>query len=80
VTVESVSIKADLISFSIDGKVDLSKRLAKSPLNLKGKVKLSGQLASQYQPMLAGLLRKQDKEGFYVFSIRGTVGNPRFSL
>jgi len=80
VTVESVSVNADLLDFSLDGKVDLSRQLTNSPLNLKGKIKLSGPLASQYQPMLAGLLRKQDKEGFYVFSIRGTLGNPRFSL
>jgi type II secretion system protein N len=80
VTVDSVSLNADLLAFSLDGKVDLSRRIANSPLNLKGKIKLSGSLASQYQPMLAGLLRKQDKEGFYVFSIRGTLGNPRFSL
>jgi len=80
VTVDSVSVNADLLAFSLDGKIDLSKRIANSPLNLKGKIKLSGSLASQYQPMLAGLLRKQDKEGFYVFSIRGTLGNPRFSL
>lgn len=78
--VESLSLNADLVNFSLEGKVDLSRMLASSPLNLKGKVKLSGSLASQYQPMLAGLLRKQDKEGFYVFSIRGTLTSPRFSL
>jgi type II secretion system protein N len=80
VTVESVSLNADLLAFSLDGKVDLSRQLPNSPLHLKGKIKLSGPLASQYQPMLAGLLRKQDKEGFYVFAIRGTLGKPRFSL
>ena len=78
--VESLSVNADLINFSLEGKVDLSRMLASSPLNLKGKVKLAGSLASQYQSMLAGLLRKQDKEGFYVFSIRGTLNSPRFSL
>ena len=80
VTVDSISVNTDLLAFSLDGKIDLSRSIANSPLNLKGKIKLSGSLASQYQPMLAGLLRKQDKEGFYVFSIRGTLGNPRFSL
>jgi type II secretion system protein N len=79
-TVESFSLNADLLSFSLEGKADLARRLTSSPLNLKGKIKLSGSLASQYQPMLGGLLRKQDKDGFYIFSIRGTLGSPRFSL
>jgi type II secretion system protein N len=79
-TVESLSLNADLLAFSLEGKADLSRRLSSSPLNLKGKIKLTGSLASQYQPMLAGLLRKQDKDGFYIFSIRGTLGSPRFSL
>jgi type II secretion system protein N len=80
VTLESVSLNADVLAVSLEGKVDLSRRLASSPLNLKGRIKLSGSLASQYQSMLSGLLRKQDKEGFSVFSIRGTLNNPRFSL
>lgn len=79
-TVESLSFSADLLTFSLEGKADLARRLTSSPLNLKGKIKLSGSLASQYQPMLAGILRKQDKDGFYIFSIRGTLGSPRFSL
>lgn len=79
-TVESFSLDADLLTFSLEGKADLARRLTSSPLNLKGKIKLSGSLASQYQPMLSGILRKQDKDGFYIFSIRGTLGSPRFSL
>jgi type II secretion system protein N len=79
-TLESLTVNADSLSFSLEGKTDLSGRLSSSPVNLKGKIKLSGPLASQYQNMLAGILRKQDKEGFYTFSIRGTLGNPRFSL
>ena len=79
-TLESLSLNADLLSFSLEGKADLSRLLSSSPLNLKGKIKLSGSLGSQYQPMLEGLLRKQDKDGFYIFSIRGTLGSPRFSL
>lgn len=78
--VETCTLNADLLTFSLEGRMDLARRLTSSPLNLKGKVKLSGTLASQYQPMLAGLLRKQDKDGFYVFSIRGTLGSPRLSL
>lgn len=75
-TVESLSLSADLLTVSLEGKADF----ARSVLDLKGKVKLSGSLASQYQPMLAGILRKQDKDGFYIFSIRGPMGSPRFSL
>jgi type II secretion system protein N len=79
-TVEALTLNADLLAFSLEGRMDVAKRLTSSPLNLKAKVKLSGPLASQYQPMLAGFLRKQDAEGFYVFSIRGTLGSPRLSL
>lgn len=79
-TVEAFTLNADLLTFSLEGRMDVAKRLTTSPLNLKGKVRLSGPLASQYQPMLAGFLRKQDAEGFYVFSIRGTLGSPRLAL
>jgi type II secretion system protein N len=79
-TVEALTLHADQLTFSLEGRMDMAKRLTSSPLHLKGKVKLSGPLASQYQPMLAGFLRKQDAEGFYVFSIRGTLGSPRLSL
>ena len=78
-TLESLSMKAEMLDFSLEGKMDIARNLNSSPLHLKGKVKLAGSLASQYQPMLAGLLRRQDKEGYYTFSIRGTLGNPRFS-
>ena len=79
-TVDTLTLKADLLTFGLEGKMDIARRLIASPLNLKGKIKLSGTLASQYQAMLAGFLRKQDKDGFYVFSIRGTLGSPRLSL
>jgi type II secretion system protein N len=79
-TVDVFTLKADLLTFGLEGKMDMARRLDASPLNLKGKIKLSGALASQYQPMLAGFLRKQDKDGFYIFSIRGTLGSPRLSL
>ncbi len=79
-TVDALTLKADLLTFALEGKMDVARRLTASPLNLKGKIKLSGTLASQYQAMLAGFLRKQDKDGFYVFSIRGTLGSPRLSL
>ncbi len=80
VTVDSLALKADLLSVGMEGRMDIARRLTGSPLNLKARIKLSGSLASQYQPMLAGFLRKQDKDGFYVFSIRGTLGSPRFTL
>lgn len=79
-TVDTLTLKADLLTFGLEGKMDIAGSLIASPLNLKGKIKLSGALASQYQAMLAGFLRKQDKDGFYIFSIRGTLGSPRLSL
>ena len=79
-TVDVLTLKADLLDFALEGKMDVARSLTASPLKLKGKVKLSGTLASQYQPMLSGFLRKQDKDGFYIFSIRGTLGSPRLSL
>ena len=79
-TVDTLTLKADLLTFGLEGKMDIARSLIASHLNLKGKIKLSGTLASQYQPMLAGFLRKQDKDGFYIFSIRGTLGYPRLSL
>jgi len=79
-TVDTLTLNADLLTFVLEGKMDIARRPISSPLNLKGKIKLSGNLASQYQTMLAGVLRKQDKDGFYIFSIRGTLGSPRLSL
>lgn len=79
-TVDTLTLQADLFSLSLEGRMDLTRTLTTNPLNLKGKIKLSGPLASQYQPMLAQFLRKQDKDGFYIFSIRGTLASPRLSL
>jgi len=78
--VDTLTLKADLLTFGLEGKMDIARSLIASKLKLKGKIKLSGTLASQYQPMLSGFLRKQDKDGFYIFSIRGTLGSPRLSL
>jgi type II secretion system protein N len=79
-TVDTFTVNSDLLAFALEGKMEISRRLTRSPLNLTGKIKLSGTLASQYQPMLAQFLRKQDKDGFYIFSIKGPVSSPRFSL
>ncbi len=75
-SVDHFLLQADVLTFGLEGKVDLARRLARSRLDLKGKIKLSGDLASQYQPMLAGFLRKQDKDGFYTFSIKGLLNKP----
>ena len=79
-TLEDMSLESDEMSVSMEGNVDLSPRLTSSRLNLKGKIKLAGNLESQYQPMLAGFLRNKDSEGYYTFSLRGTVGSPRLSF
>ena len=79
-TVDTFTLTADVLTFGMEGRMDIGRSLIASPLNLKGKIKLSGTLASQYQAMLSGFIRKQDKDGFSIFSIRGTVGNPRLSL
>ena len=79
-TLETLSLESDQISVSMEGNLDLSPRLSSSRLNLKGKIKLAGDLEAQYQPMLSGFLRNKDPEGYYTFSLRGTVGNPRFSF
>jgi len=79
-TLESLNLKSDQLSVTLDGNMNVSTRLASSRLNLKGKLKLSGQLESQYQPMIGSFLKNQDPQGFYTFSLRGTLGNPRFSF
>jgi type II secretion system protein N len=79
-TVDTLTLKADTLAFGLEGRMDIARSLIASQLKLKGRIKLSGTLASQYQPMLSGFLRKQDKDGFYIFSIRGTLGSPRLSL
>jgi type II secretion system protein N len=79
-TVDTLTLKADVLTFDMEGRMDIARSLIASPLNLKGKIKLSGTLASQYQAMLSGFIRKQDKDGFSIFSIRGTLGSPRLSL
>ncbi len=80
VTIETLTLTTNLLTSAFDGKIDLNSRFTNSRLNLKGKVKLTGELASQYQPMLAGILRNKDKEDFHTFSLKGTINNPRFSF
>ncbi len=79
-TLETLTLTTDLLSSSLDGKVDLKSRFTNSRVNFKGKVKLTGELATQYQPMLAGILRNKDEEDFHTFSLKGTIRNPRFSF
>jgi len=76
---DTLTLTSDELSVSLNGNIDLAPRLNGSRLNLTGKLKLSGQLATQYEPMLSGFLRKRDAEGFFNFSLRGTLGAPRFS-
>lgn len=76
---ESVSVSSSELAVSLDGNIDLATRVDSSRLNLRGKIKLSGKLATQYEPMLSGFLRKQDGDGFFSFTLRGTLGKPRFS-
>ena len=78
--VETLSLESSQVSASLGGKIDLLPRLAGSRLNLNGKLKLDGALASQYETMLAGFLRNKDAQGYYTFSLRGTLASPRFSL
>ena len=79
-TLETLSLQSEQLTASLDGTVDLSPRFTSSRLQLKGKVKLAGQLESQYQPMLEGFLRNKDPDGSYAFSLVGTLGKPRFSF
>jgi len=77
---ESFSLEGSQFSASLEGKIDLFPRLAASRLNLNGKLKLAGELASQYDAILNGFLRNKSPEGFHTFSLRGTLASPRFSL
>ncbi len=77
--VESLTLTSDQLTVSLDGNIDLSPRFTSSRLALKGKLKLSGPLQTQYQPMLANFLRNKDTDGSFIFSLRGTLGTPRFS-
>jgi len=79
-TVETLALTSDLLSSSLDGKIDLRSRFNSSRLNIKGKIKLTGELASQYEPMLASILRNKDEENFYAYTIKGSIKNPRFSF
>jgi type II secretion system protein N len=79
VTVDDFLLEADLLTLGLEGKMDIARSLTSSPVDLKGRIKLSGALASQYQPILGRVLRKQDKQGFYIFSIRGPLRSPRFT-
>jgi type II secretion system protein N len=78
--VTSLTLTADQLSVSLDGSIDLSPRFSSSRLTLKGRIKLAGQLETQYQSMLSNFLRNKDSEGYFLFSLRGTLGSPRFSI
>ncbi len=79
--VDSLALEASDLSVGLTGEVDLSPRLlAGSLLKLKGRVKLGGNLAAQYQPILAGILRNRDDEGYYTFSVRGSPLRPQFNF
>ncbi len=75
-TVDDFLLEADLLTFGLEGKILLARQLLRSSLDLKGRVRLSGDLAAQYQPMLAGFLRNQDRDGFYIFSVKGRLDRP----
>ena len=78
--VETFSLTSDQLVVSMNGTINLARRrLDSSRLNLKGKLKLLGQLGTEYQPMLDSFLRNKDAEGAYLFSLKGTLGSPRFS-
>lgn len=77
---EAFTLDGQGLTASVSGSADLQQRAAATRLNLKGKLKLSGALATQYDAMLAGFLRNTDAEGFRTFSLRGTLARPRFSL
>ncbi|MEW6441490.1 MAG: type II secretion system protein GspN [bacterium] len=77
-TLEHLSLVSDGLQLSLEGSADLLPRLPSSRLDLKGRLKLQGELAAQYQPMLAGVLRSQDAQGFSTFSLKGSLQAPRF--
>jgi len=79
-TLESFTINSNQLSSAFDGKIDLKPEITRSRLNLNGKVKLIGEMADQYQPMLSGLLRNKDDQDFYTFSLKGSLSKPRFSF
>ena len=79
-TLETLSLESDQFSVSLNGNVDLSPRFDSSRMNLKGKVKLTGELGSDYEPLLSGFLSNKDPDGSYAFSLKGTVTKPRFSF
>jgi len=77
---ESFTINSDQLSSAFDGKIDLKPVLNRSRLNVDGKLKLTGEMAEQYQPMLSGLLRNKDDQDFYTFTLKGSLSKPRFSF
>ncbi len=79
-TLETMSLTSEQVSASLDGTVSLSPQFNSSRLDIKGKLKLLGELEAQYQPMISGFLSKQDQEGFFTFKLKGTMGKPNFSL
>lgn len=76
---DRLSLESPTLQLSLEGTADLLPRLYSSRLDLKGKLKLGGDLAPTYEPMLSGLLRNRDDQGFYTFSLKGTPANPKFA-
>lgn len=72
-------LESPSLQLSVEGTADLLPRLYSSRLDLKGKLKLGGDLAETYQPLVSGLLRNRDDQAFYIFSLKGTPGNPKFA-
>ncbi len=76
---DRLALESPTLQLSVEGTADLLPRLSSSRLDLKGRLKLGGDLAATYQPMVDGLLRNRDDQGFYTFSLKGTPANPKFA-
>lgn len=75
---DRLALESPSLELFVEGTADLLPRVSSSRLDLKGRVKLGGDLAQTYQPMVSGLLRNRDDQGFYTFSLKGTPANPKF--
>jgi len=59
------------------GNILLDARLSQSRLNLKITIKPSAQFDPKHRVLLSLLGRRGKAEGFYAFSLRGTLGHPQ---
>lgn len=75
---DGLALESPSLQLFVEGTADLLPRLSSSRLDLKGRLKLGEDLAQTYQPMVSGLLRNRDDQGFYTFSLKGTPTNPKF--